>query len=233
MWRFSLLQHVENSQTILFMSIAAMCVSPISKSITKCHCSTFVVLRVEGQGKGSRQMHVTRKLSFTHTMCTQHYPCFIAHSLGKLCCGALGNLPSSCFNIYIRMIPHTMKCNGISVGKIMQTVKCCSRGFIHKISPAVKVNNNYYYHSTCASCIVISSSSNPRRLYKWQSCVFMENTCEKSRITSLVWVLSCFRYRDAAVSVRPFSKGLPGKPEDAWRATRDVLSCKSQTWPWS
>lgn len=112
MWRFSLLQHVTNSQTILFMSIAAMCVSPISKSITKCHCSTFVALRVEGQGKGSRQRHVTHKLSFTHPMCIQHYPCLIAHSLG--------NLLNSCFIIYIRMIPHTMKCDGISLGKIMQ-----------------------------------------------------------------------------------------------------------------
>lgn len=213
MWRFSLLQHVKNSQTILFMSIAAMCVSPISKNITKCHCTTFVALRVEGQDKGFRQRHVTHELPFTHPMCIQHYPCLIAHSLG--------HLPNSCFIIYIRMIPHTMKCTGISLGKIMQMVKCCSRSFVHKISPPIKVNNNhyYFYHPTCASCIVISFSSNPRRLYKWQSCVFMESTREKSRITSLVWVLSCFRYQDAAMSVRPFGAGLPGKPKDVCTAT--------------
>lgn len=86
MWRFSLLQHVKHSQTKLFMSIAAMCVSPISKYITEYTGSTSKVLITEGQDKVCKQKQATNKQAFMHPVCIQHCQYTMTlHKSGKEC----------------------------------------------------------------------------------------------------------------------------------------------------
>lgn len=70
------------------------------------------------------------------------------------------------------MLLHTVKCNGISLGKVLSNRKMLLRDFIHITSPTIKEeinNNSNNYHHTCAFCIVISFSSNPSRPHKQQS----------------------------------------------------------------